>query len=96
MRANRLTPVFDAVYPAMPSDSIDPSVAAREGRHATNESDFTTTARLILELALELDAIEHDRREGCMSHCELVDRCLKVWLAIKKIDRMLNSSDLRA
>lgn len=92
MRINRLLPDNHAPFLKPPGVPFGFPPAVSPARHTTLEGDFTTTARLILELALELDAIEKDRHKGRWNSPDLVDRCLKVWFAIKKIDKMLDSS----
>ena len=96
MRANRLKPAFEAECLAKPNDSIDLSVPAREGLQPTDESGYAKTARRILKLALDLDVIEQDRREGRVSSWELAVRCISVWFAIKELDRTLDVTERRA
>jgi hypothetical protein len=96
MRANRLNPAFDAVYLPISNDSMDLSVPAREGLQPTDESGYAKTARRILKLALDLDVIEQDRREGRVSSWELAVRCISVWFAIKELDKVLDVSERRA
>jgi hypothetical protein len=74
-------------------DSPNLTAPCSVGCHPGDESGFTKNARLILELAKELDAIEHERRGGRIGSDELVDRLLSVWFAIKELDKTLNSPD---
>ena len=92
MRISRLTPGNDG-YSLEPIGDPFGYVAAIG---AVSECDFTSIARVILELTLELEAIEEDRREGCTNSPDLVDRCLTVWFTIKQVNKTLNSLNRRA
>jgi len=65
-------------------------------RKSIEEGDLKKAASSIRQLAIELEALDAERREGRLSSSELVERFLSVWMAIKEVDRLLNSPDPQA
>jgi hypothetical protein len=92
MRINQLKLGNDGCSLQPPGDPSGWFAAANESGSPTSPKDFAAIACSILELESELDAIEKDRRANCLSSTDLVDRCLTVWFAIKKIDQMLEAT----